>query len=142
MSSNSIISSSAEDASSHFSHTLERLSSKPGVVASLVIDRASNALLKSTGTFSFWSASTSNSTQTAATNASSTPSTATETPSTDSTSQFASTIIGYVDSTGALVQHMDSEDDLKLLRVRTKKHEIVIVPDSKFIFVVVHEISS
>jgi dynein light chain roadblock-type len=98
-----------QNASSHFSHTLERLSSKPGVVASLVIDRASNALLKSTGTFAFWSASTSNSTQTAGTNSSSAASTATETPSIDPTSQFASTIICYVDSTGALVHHMDSE---------------------------------
>ena len=34
------------------------------------------------------------------------------------------------------------QDELKLLRVRTKKHEIVIVPDAKFIFVVVHEISA
>jgi len=31
---------------------------------------------------------------------------------------------------------------MKLLRVRTKKHEIVIVPDPKFIFVVVHEVSA
>ncbi|KAE9379994.1 hypothetical protein N431DRAFT_323813 [Stipitochalara longipes BDJ] len=142
MSSDSLTSSSVENASSSFSQTLERLSSKPGVIASLVIDRASNALLKSTGTFAFWNASTSSSTPTTAANASSTNSTGPERNSADSGSHFATTIIGYVATSGGLVQHMDSEDDLKLLRVRTKKHEIVIVPDTKFIFVVVHEISA
>jgi dynein light chain roadblock-type len=30
---------------------------------------------------------------------------------------------------------------VKLLRLRTKKHELVIVPDVKYILVVVHETS-
>jgi len=31
------------------------------------------------------------------------------------------------------------QDDVKLLRLRTKKHELVIVPDAKYIFIVVHD---
>ncbi|PMD33296.1 hypothetical protein L207DRAFT_438841 [Hyaloscypha variabilis F] len=131
-----------QNSSSNFSQTLERLSSKPGVIASLVIDRSSNALLKSTGSFTFWNASTSTSTPTPAGNASSTNGIVPETSTADSGTSFATTILGYVASTSGLVRHMDSEDDLKLLRVRTKKHEIVIVPDPKFIFVVVHEVSA
>jgi len=37
---------------------------------------------------------------------------------------------------------MVEQDDLKLLRLRTRKHELVIVPDAKFIFVVVHDVPS
>jgi dynein light chain roadblock-type len=95
--------------SSNFSQTLERLSSKPGVIATLVLDRASNALLQSTGSFTFWSASTASKTAASAPNASATNSSATETSSIDSASSFASTVISYVKSTGELVQHMDSE---------------------------------
>jgi len=95
-----------QNTSSSFSQTLERLSSKPGVVASLVIERASNALLKSTGSFAFWNAST---TPTPALNASSTHSTVPETGTADAGAHFATTILGYVTSTGALVQQMDSE---------------------------------
>lgn len=75
---------------------------------------------------------------------------------------LSSRIWQFVNFSGQLVQDMDSEvcalsskstvgkiianctdqDDLKLLRLRTKKHEFMIVPDPKYIFVVVHEVSS
>lgn len=31
------------------------------------------------------------------------------------------------------------QDELKLLRVRTKKQELVIVPDTKYLLIVIHE---
>jgi dynein light chain roadblock-type len=31
------------------------------------------------------------------------------------------------------------QDELKLLRLRTKKQELVIVPEQKYIMIVVHE---
>lgn len=34
------------------------------------------------------------------------------------------------------------QDEVKLLRLRTKKNELVIVPDSKYILIVVHEMAS
>jgi predicted regulator of Ras-like GTPase activity (Roadblock/LC7/MglB family) len=45
----------------------------------------------------------------------------------------------FVEAAGGLVEGLDKEDEVKLLRVRTKKHELVIVPDSKFLLVVIHE---
>ncbi|PMD27968.1 hypothetical protein NA56DRAFT_640692 [Hyaloscypha hepaticicola] len=136
-------SSGVEASSSNFSQTLERLSSKPGVIATLVLDRASSALLQSTGSFVFWSANTASPIGGSAPSAVPTSNSVTEASSTDSVSSFATTVMAYVNTSGEMIKHMNSsEDDLKLLRLRTKKHEIVIVPDSKFIFVVVHEISA
>lgn len=34
----------------------------------------------------------------------------------------------FVKAAGVLAQGLEKEDDVKLLRVRTKKHELVIVP--------------
>ena len=34
------------------------------------------------------------------------------------------------------------KDEVKLLRLRTKKYELVIVPDSKYLLIVVHETPS
>lgn len=31
------------------------------------------------------------------------------------------------------------QDELKLLRVRTRKQELVIVPDAKYLLIVIHE---
>jgi len=142
MASHSVTLSGVENLSASFSQTLERLSSKPGVIATVVVDRSSGALLQSTGSFSFWNAATSNSTSTTAKIASPTNKIESDTQSSDTTLHFTAMVCRYVESSGDLVHHMDSDDDLKLLRLRTKKHEVVIVPDSKFIFVVVHEISA
>ncbi|KAL8925016.1 MAG: hypothetical protein Q9208_003700 [Pyrenodesmia sp. 3 TL-2023] len=38
-----------------------------------------------------------------------------------------------------LADEMEAGDDTKLLRIRTRKNEIVIVPDPKFILVVIHD---
>jgi hypothetical protein len=35
----------------------------------------------------------------------------------------------------------DEDDEIKLLRLRTKKHEIVVVPDRKYLLCVVHDAS-
>lgn len=32
-----------------------------------------------------------------------------------------------------------TQDEVKLLRLRTKKNELVIVPDTKYILIVVHD---
>lgn len=78
---------------------------------------------------------------------------------------FAALIWNYVNSSEHLVQELDGEvsssgwgslaciagrgkcladsvprqDGLKLLRLRTKKQEIVIVPDAKYLLTVVHD---
>ncbi|MCJ1428859.1 hypothetical protein MMC29_006770 [Sticta canariensis] len=50
----------------------------------------------------------------------------------------AKMVFSFVSGAGGLVQGMDDEDQVKLLRIRTRKSEIVIVPDSKFLLVVIH----
>lgn len=44
-------------------------------------------------------------------------------------------VFSFVSAAGALVEDMDSEDALKLLRLRTKKNEIVIVPGQLFLYI-------
>jgi dynein light chain roadblock-type len=34
---------------------------------------------------------------------------------------------------------VEFQDEMKLLRLRTKKYELVIVPDAKYLLLVVHE---
>ena len=36
----------------------------------------------------------------------------------------------------------EDESEVKLLRLRTKRHEIVVVPDRKFLLCVVHDIAA
>ncbi|TAQ88692.1 hypothetical protein B7494_g2964 [Chlorociboria aeruginascens] len=48
----------------------------------------------------------------------------------------------FVNAAGGFVSGLDPDDEMKLLRLRTKKQELVIVPDPKYILVVVHETSS
>ena len=36
----------------------------------------------------------------------------------------------------------DEDDEVKLLRMRTRKHEIVVVPDRKYLLCVVHDATS
>jgi hypothetical protein len=75
--------------------------------------------------------------------------------------ELASMVWRFVGATGSLVQELDTEvecdhfadanqhsgltsckDEVKLLRLRTKKQEFVIVPDTKYLLVVVHDTSS
>ena len=74
--------------------------------------------------------------------------------------QMASVVWNFVRSAAGLVQGLDVEvifiscaminyrsnmscqDEVKLLRLRTKKYELVIVPDSKYLLVVIHETPS
>ncbi|KUJ23434.1 uncharacterized protein LY89DRAFT_777183 [Mollisia scopiformis] len=141
------------------SDTLQRLSAKAGVLATLAIDRKSSSLLSYKGTLNLLFSSTSTlnvSAAAARTTGTSASVTATSPPPTaaaadsgtgsvtdeEKINDFVQMIWRYVNGTEQMIQGMDEEDDLKLLRLRTKKHELVIVPDSKFIFVVVHDVKS
>lgn len=94
---------------SSFLQTLERLSSKPGVVAALVLDRSSNALLHTTGSFTWWNASRSTQSPPAAPTAATPSSNTSDAASSDSGSHFASMVARYVETTGDLVKHMEPE---------------------------------
>jgi hypothetical protein len=40
----------------------------------------------------------------------------------------ARAVFSFISAAGVLIENMDPEDDLKLLRLRTRKNEMVIVP--------------
>ncbi|KAI3396332.1 hypothetical protein diail_12298 [Diaporthe ilicicola] len=142
--------------------TLSRLSKKPGVKATIALDRASGAILKTAGQTS--SLRTSNTQQqqqdaqsstaaaAAAAAASSLSASTSEMPAssgsavaagtsseTQGAEELASMVWAFVNTAGGLVHGLDTEDELKLLRVRTKKQELVIVPDAKYLLIVIHE---
>ncbi|KAL1891753.1 hypothetical protein Sste5346_007503 [Sporothrix stenoceras] len=53
--------------------------------------------------------------------------------------ELAGLVWNYVKTSGSLVEAIDTEDELKLLRLRTKKQELVIVPDPKYLLIVIHD---
>ncbi|KOS19832.1 Dynein light chain roadblock-type 2 [Escovopsis weberi] len=132
---------------------LDRLSRKPGVKASIIIDRETGSILRTSGQLSVLSTAksrtaSSSSTATfptetpapAAAAASASAATSTEEDSgSQSVEDFAQMIWNFVNDSGQFVQDLDTEDELRLLRLRTKKHEIVIVPDQKYLLTVIHD---
>ncbi|KAH0438947.1 hypothetical protein CcaCcLH18_03093 [Colletotrichum camelliae] len=122
--------------------TLSRLSKKPGVKAVVILDRATGAILRTTGQLSF--------------NASALPSSGSfsgegaaaqqqqqngegEGDQPQGLEDFAAKVWNWVNASGTLVLDLDTDDELKLLRLRTKKQELVIVPDPKYLLIVVHD---
>ncbi|KAF4986728.1 hypothetical protein FDECE_15802 [Fusarium decemcellulare] len=116
---------------------LGRLSKKPGVKASIVLDRATGAILKTSGQVDALQNSKTRTTSTATSFSNDAP--ALEESETRGVEQFAAVVWNYVNSSGSLVQELDGEDEVKLLRLRTRKQELVIVPDPKYLLVVVHD---
>ncbi|KAG5980325.1 hypothetical protein E4U55_004149 [Claviceps digitariae] len=119
---------------------LGRLATKPGVRASLVLDRASGAIIKTSGELSVLRTAKTRDETTAASFSNEAP--AAEASESRGVEDFAAMIWNHVNSSAQLVQDMDKEDALRLLRLRTKKQEIVIVPDAKYVLTVIHETPS
>jgi dynein light chain roadblock-type len=117
---------------------LSRLSSKPGVQSTLVLSRTDGAIIRSEGLLAR------NRKQTDATddttphvNGSKRDSSgpgiggvddSANTSTTKTGEDIARAVWKYVQATEGLVEDMDTEDELRLLRVRTKKNELVVVP--------------
>ncbi|KFH46581.1 Dynein light chain roadblock-type-like protein [Hapsidospora chrysogenum ATCC 11550] len=116
---------------------LGRLTRKPGVKASIVLDRSTGSILKTSGDMTALRTSKSRNEATAASFSNEVP--AAEESESKGLEEFARMIWNYVNTSGQLVQDLDTEDELKLLRLRTKKQEIVIVPDPKYLLTVVHD---
>ncbi|KAK3108015.1 hypothetical protein LTR53_017843, partial [Teratosphaeriaceae sp. CCFEE 6253] len=54
--------------------------------------------------------------------------------------EVARIVWDFVKGAAAMVEELNGEhDEAKLLRIRTKRNEIVIVPDVKFLAVVIHD---
>ncbi|KAI0458438.1 hypothetical protein F5B21DRAFT_459672 [Xylaria acuta] len=128
---------------------LHRLSKKPGVKAWLMLDRANGAVLKTNGQIAAVrpAKSASNANGTGVPPSLPTPAGGSFSidiqTNTDNESlaaqELASMVWSFLSTAGSLVDEIDSEDELKLLRLRTKKQEFVIVPEPKYLLVVIHD---
>ncbi|KAJ4297494.1 hypothetical protein N0V90_005386 [Kalmusia sp. IMI 367209] len=119
---------------------LTRLSQKPGVQSTLVLSRDNGAIVRTSGLISNSSSANPNSTLPASTDTAPDNYTNGKKESgIHSAEDVASMVWSFITAAGSLVEGLDTEDEVKLLRLRTKKNELVIVPDPKFILVVVHD---
>ncbi|KAL2263093.1 hypothetical protein VTK26DRAFT_8251 [Humicola hyalothermophila] len=125
--------------------TLGRLSKKAGVRATMVLDRASGTILKSSGQIaSIRKAKASGSSVPQSAAGPFSGENANDNASQDQASaeELAAMVWNFVGTAGNLVEELDSEDEARLLRLRTKKQEFVIVPDAKYLLIVVHDTSA
>lgn len=128
---------------------LARLSAKPGVQSTLVLSRADGAILRSSGILtrktkrpgsSDSSYNPSTGPASAGPSGGSNPGSFTTTADggdggsgaadTAPGEEVAGVVWRFVQAAGTLVEELDGEDELKLLRVRTKKNELVVVPST------------
>ncbi|KAJ0298040.1 hypothetical protein COL516b_010190 [Colletotrichum fioriniae] len=129
--------------------TLKRLSNKPGVKATVILDRVTGAILRTSGQLSSFNAAT---LQTSGGGSFSGEGAAAQQQQNgeeqpQGLEDFAAKVWNWVNASGTLVLNLDTEgradhleqDELKLLRLRTKKQELVIVPDPKYLLIVVHD---
>ncbi|TKA79613.1 hypothetical protein B0A49_00960 [Cryomyces minteri] len=142
---------------------LTRLAQKPGVRSTLVLSRSNGAIVQTSG---LSTTSTSSSTSTANSTASPLSSNGmgnaprgrgarreddedgTGEQSAEETARF---VWDFVQASEVLARGMagrregesegegKQEDEVRLLRVRTRRGEVVIVPDAKFLLVVIHD---
>ncbi|KAI0188004.1 hypothetical protein EV127DRAFT_137209 [Xylaria flabelliformis] len=128
---------------------LRRLSKKPGVKAWLMLDRLNGSVLKTNGQIAAVrpAKSASNANGSGVSPSLPTPTggsfsadvqTDTDTESL-AAQELASMVWSFLSTAGSLVDEIDDEDELKLLRLRTKKQEFVIVPEPKYLLVVIHD---
>ncbi|KAF2202136.1 hypothetical protein GQ43DRAFT_439984 [Delitschia confertaspora ATCC 74209] len=119
---------------------LTRLSQKPGVQSTLILSRETGAIVRTSGLVSSSSDANPNSTlPPSADNTVDGYTNGRKESGIHSAEDVARMVWSFLTAAGSLVEELDSEDEVKLLRLRTKKNELVIVPDPKFILVVVHD---
>ncbi|KAI4602171.1 hypothetical protein KJ359_009408 [Pestalotiopsis sp. 9143b] len=126
---------------------LHRLSRKPGVKGWLMLDRSNGAILKTSGQISSIRPAKSSNTETTLPTPTggsfsddvANPADADNDTETKAAQELGSMIWAFLSTAGSLVQEIDTEDELKLLRLRTKKQELVIVPETKYILVLIHD---
>lgn len=108
---------------------LTRLSQKPGVQSTLILSRESGSIVRTSGLISNSSSANPNSTLPASTET--TPDNYTngkKENSIHSAEDVASKVWAFLTAAGSLVEGMYEDDEVKLLRLRTKKNELVIIP--------------
>jgi dynein light chain roadblock-type len=108
---------------------LTRLSQKPGVQSTLILSRETGAIVRTSGLLSKSSAANPSSTLPASSEpASDNYTNGRKESGMHSAEDVASLVWSFLKTAGSLVDELDSEDEVKLLRLRTKKNELIIMP--------------
>jgi len=119
---------------------LTRLGQKPGVQSTLILSRETGAIVRTSGLISNSSSANPNTTLPASAESKIEGySNGRKESGIHSAEDVARMAWTFVNSAGSMVEELDKEDEVKLLRLRTKKCELVIVPDSKYLLVVIHD---
>jgi len=121
---------------------LARLSQRAGVQSTLILSRDTGAIVRSSGLITAEEAEEEGATATAnGTYLNGADSEGTKKrKGTRNAEEVARLVWNLVKSCGCMIEELNGEnDEAKLLRVRTKKNEMVVVPDAKFLLVVLHD---
>ena len=108
---------------------LTRISQKPGVQSTLILSRDNGAIVRTSGLISNSSSANPNSTLPASNETA--PDSYTNGKKDNgihSAEDVASKVWAFLTAAGSLVEGLYEEDEVKLLRLRTKKNELVIIP--------------
>lgn len=111
---------------------LVRISQKPGVQSTLILSRENGAIVRTTGLISSSSSANPNSTLPASNET--VPESYTsgkKEGGIHSAEDVASKVWTFLTAAGSLVEGLYEEDEVKLLRLRTKKNELVIIPGER-----------
>lgn len=134
---------------------LARLSQRPGVQSTLILARDSGAIVRASGLITPEEIGEDGAAPTNGTYVNDTEGEAKK-KGTRKAEEVAQLVYKFVKSAGSMIEELNGDnDEAKLLRVRTKKNELVVVPgkandgalgityltstDSKFLLVVIHD---
>jgi dynein light chain roadblock-type len=105
-----------------------RLSQKPGVQSTLLLSRHNGAILKTTGLISKPVKTSSNHSISASIDDTEGYTNGGSDTGLQSGEDVARLVFKFVEAAGMFVDGLDKDEEVRLLRVRTKKNELVIVP--------------
>jgi len=111
---------------------LTRLSQKPGVQSTLILSRDTGGIVRTSGLISNSSSANPNSTLPASEAAGDGYTNGRKDSGIHSAEAVASMVWAFLKAAGSLVDELDKEDEVRLLRLRTKKNELVIIPGTRF----------
>ncbi|KAF1991667.1 hypothetical protein K402DRAFT_409781 [Aulographum hederae CBS 113979] len=118
---------------------LTRIGQKPGVQSTLILSRETGAIVRTSGLVANDASANPNATLPPAAENGAEGSITEKKSGLQSAEELARLVWGFVNAAGTMINGLDENDEMKLLRLRTKKNELVIVPDSKYLLVVVHD---
>jgi dynein light chain roadblock-type len=119
---------------------LARLSSRPGVRSTLILSRDTGAIVRSTGLLTAEDISEEAGGEASAPNGIGGTDTEGTNKGTRNADAVARLVWNFVKNARETTEELNGEtDEVKLLRLRTRKNELVVVPDAKFLLVVVHD---